>query len=54
LSEALEDKACQHPITHYGDWGISWLDRWALSQGRQGKFFADDPPSHHFIKELVQ
>lgn len=54
LSEALEDEAYRHPITHYGDWGISWLDRWALSQGKQGNFFADDPPSPQYVKELAQ
>lgn len=54
LSEALEDEAYRHPITHYGDWGISWLDRWALSQGKQGQFFADDPPSPQYIRELAQ
>ena len=54
LSEALKDEAYQHPITRYGDWGISWLDRWALSEGKRGDFFANDPPSPAYIQELAQ
>lgn len=54
LAEALEDEAYQHPITRYGDWGISWLDRWALSQGKKGAFFANDPPSPDYIQKLAQ
>ena len=54
LAEALEDKAYQHPITRYGDWGISWLDRWALTQGKKGAFFAGDPPTPTYIKEILK
>jgi len=40
-SEVLTDPAYQEPITKYGNWGISWLYRWALSQNRQDLFDGD-------------
>lgn len=43
LSKALEDKAYTTEITKFGNYGISWIDRWALSQGKKGDFFANDP-----------
>lgn len=32
MKDALKDEAYQTEITIYNNWGISWLDRWALSQ----------------------
>lgn len=29
--QALQDKAYLTPVTKFGNWGISWLYRWALS-----------------------
>lgn len=54
LEEALTDEAYLQKITKYGDWGISWIDRWALSQGKKGEFFADDPEAPDYIRELSQ
>lgn len=52
LQTALKDEAYKTAITSYGDWGISWLDRWALSAGKRGDFFAGDPETPEFIIEL--
>lgn len=52
MDEALEDDAYKTPITTYGNWGISWIDRWALSQGKQGEFFKDEPATPDYIKDL--
>ena len=52
--EVLKDPAYQTPITVYGRWGISWMDRWAMSKGNQGDFFADDPKTPEFILELTR
>lgn len=49
LDEALKDEAYLTPITVYGKWGISWLDRWALSQGMKGDFFKGDPETPPYI-----
>lgn len=49
---ALEDPCYESKITRYGDWGISWLDRWALSSGKKGPFFKGDPPTPEYIIQL--
>ena len=54
MDEALGDNAYLTPVTVYGKWGISWLDKWALSQGKKGDFFSDDPESPDYIKSLCQ
>lgn len=51
-SKAIEDTAYNSPITRFGTWGISWIDRWALSMGYKGDFFKDDPETPNYIKEL--
>lgn len=52
--EALKDPAYKTNVTKFGDWGISWLDRWAISMGKKGDFFKDDPVTPDFIKSLNQ
>lgn len=51
-TEVLKDPAYQTNITKFGRYGISWLDRWALSQGKRGDFFEGDPETPEFIVEL--
>jgi hypothetical protein len=51
-TEVLKDPAYQTNITKFGKYGISWLDRWALSQGKRGEFFEGDPQTPEFIVEL--
>ncbi|MBP6672091.1 MAG: polysaccharide deacetylase family protein [Bacteroidetes bacterium] len=43
VEAALKDNAYRSRDTFYGGGGISWLDRWALTRGFRGKFFANDP-----------
>ena len=50
LSSALEDIAYKTPVTAYGNWGISWIDRWALSQGKKGDFLKGDPEIPSYIR----
>ena len=54
MAKALEDEVYQTPITKYGNWGISWIDRWALSLGKKGDFFKDDPATPDYIKKLAE
>jgi peptidoglycan/xylan/chitin deacetylase (PgdA/CDA1 family) len=51
MEQALEDPAYNTSITVYGNWGISWIDRWALSQGKRGDFFKGDPVTPDYIKK---
>jgi len=55
-ADAIEDPAYQSKIygQGYGPWGISWLDRWALSRGKKGTFFKDDPRTPEYIQELAR
>ncbi|MEP7142961.1 MAG: polysaccharide deacetylase family protein [Ferruginibacter sp.] len=54
LEKALEDKAYLTKVTLYRNWGISWLDRWALSIGKKGKYFDDEPATPGYIMKLAK
>lgn len=54
MDQALEDDIYKTKITVYGTWGISWIDRWALSKGKKGDFFKDEPATPDYIKELAE
>ena len=51
LEKALTDEAYRQKITEYDDWGISWIDRWALSRG-ETDFLKEDPKTPAHIMEL--
>jgi peptidoglycan/xylan/chitin deacetylase (PgdA/CDA1 family) len=50
LEETLKDPLYLTPITVYGKWGISWLDRWALSTGKTKEFFEGEPDVPEYVK----
>ena len=54
LDKALEDNAFKSEISKYGNWGISWIDKWAMSQGKKGDFFKDEPITPDYIKKLAE
>lgn len=54
MADALNDPAYQTEVTVFGNWGISWMDRWALSAGKKGDFFKDDPGTPDYIKQMAQ
>lgn len=54
LDEALTDPAYQSVDRYVGKGGISWLHRWALSQGKKGAFFKGEPEVPANINELAQ
>jgi peptidoglycan/xylan/chitin deacetylase (PgdA/CDA1 family) len=43
LEEALRDEAYARPDTYVGNWGISWLHHWELTEGRK-RSPSPDPP----------
>jgi peptidoglycan/xylan/chitin deacetylase (PgdA/CDA1 family) len=43
LSEALTDPAYQHADEYAGPAGMTWLHRWALTDGMKGSTFAGEP-----------
>ncbi len=54
MDGALTDEAYKTDVTVYGKWGISWIDRWALSQGKKGDFFKDEPATPQYITKLAE
>lgn len=52
LEEILKDEAYRTPITKYGTYGISWLDRWAISMGKKGDFFQGEPGTPEYIQNF--
>lgn len=53
-TEVLEDVAYRDEITRYGDWGISWLERWALSKGKATEVLKEDPQTPEYIVKMAQ
>ena len=49
LEEALRDKAYRSEDTYTGPAGISWLQRWAMAQGKQSDFFQGEPRTPEFV-----
>ena len=53
IDEALKDDAYKSPDTFIGAGGISWMDRWALAQGKKGEFFKDEPRTPKYIMDIA-
>jgi peptidoglycan/xylan/chitin deacetylase (PgdA/CDA1 family) len=54
MEQALKDSVYQTEITVFDKRGISWLDRWALSLGKQKSFFKDDPAPPEYVIQLTK
>ncbi len=54
IDKVLEDDAYKSEITIYGSWGISWIDSWALSMGKKGDFFKDEPIIPGYILKVPE
>jgi peptidoglycan/xylan/chitin deacetylase (PgdA/CDA1 family) len=54
LDEALKDEAYKSPDTFTGRGGISWMDRWALTQGKTKDFFAGEPRTPEYIMKYAE
>lgn len=54
LEEALTDPAYQRKDGYAGRSGMTWLHRWALTEGKRGKFFAGEPETPAFVAEASQ
>lgn len=51
LEAAIEDEAYKRRDEFYGTGGITWLHRWALTEGRGGAFFAGEPAVPAWIEQ---
>jgi peptidoglycan/xylan/chitin deacetylase (PgdA/CDA1 family) len=52
LERALQDPAYASEDTYTGPAGITWLHRWALTQGKRGSFFAGEPEVPEWVQSL--
>jgi peptidoglycan/xylan/chitin deacetylase (PgdA/CDA1 family) len=53
LSRALTDTAYGSADTFYRKGGISWIDRWALTAGKKGDYFKDEPRVPDVIMKMA-
>jgi peptidoglycan/xylan/chitin deacetylase (PgdA/CDA1 family) len=49
LEAALRDEAYRSEDTYIGPAGLSWLQRWAMTQGKPKEFFVGDPRAPEFV-----
>jgi peptidoglycan/xylan/chitin deacetylase (PgdA/CDA1 family) len=54
LATALQDGAYRTPDHYYRKGGISWLDRWAITQGKSRDFFQGEPVCPVSIMKLAE
>lgn len=53
-TDVLKDRAYQEPVTKFGNWGMSWLYRWALSRDKGTALFKEDIEVPAYIQELAK
>lgn len=53
IDNALKDPAYKTEITVFGNWGISWIERWALSM-KKNEYLKEDPITPVYIKKLSE
>lgn len=49
LSTALRDTSYREKITGFGSYGISWIERWAISSSAPKELFVGDPHTPEYI-----
>lgn len=54
VDEALSDEAYKLENTYTGAGGISELHRWAVTQGKKGEFFGDEPEVPEYIMKYAR
>lgn len=53
LDEALEDRAYQSKDAYFGDGGITWLHRWAITAKMPGSTFQGEPEVPGWVQRLA-
>ena len=54
LEQALRDSAYHSQDTYVSSGGISWIHRWAITQGKRGNFFRGEPEVPPAIVSLAE
>lgn len=53
LDEALKDEAYKSSDSFVKNNGISWIHRWAITQGKKGSFFGEEPESSKWVNNYA-
>jgi peptidoglycan/xylan/chitin deacetylase (PgdA/CDA1 family) len=53
LDQAMQDPAYQRPDGYTGRYGVSWLHRWAMAEGRPKAFYAGEPAVPRWVMALA-
>lgn len=53
LDEALEDPIYEKEENYVGNWGFSWINRWALTDGKGRDFYKEEPEPDDEIFKLA-
>ena len=53
LDEALKDEAYKSPDTFIKINGISWIHRWAITQGKKKDFFGNEPEASKWVADYA-
>jgi peptidoglycan/xylan/chitin deacetylase (PgdA/CDA1 family) len=53
IDKVLKDPVYKIPVTVYGTFGSSWLDRWALSLNKRGDFLMGTPEPPEYVKKML-
>jgi len=53
LEEALKDPIYEKEENYIGNWGFSWINRWALTDGKGKDFYKDEPEPEDEIFKLA-
>lgn len=53
IDKVLKDPAYKIPVTVFGDFGCSWIDRWALSLNKKGDFLMGTPEVPPYIRKML-
>ncbi|MBI3123589.1 MAG: polysaccharide deacetylase family protein [Ignavibacteriales bacterium] len=53
LDEALKDEAYESPDTFIKNNGISWIHRWAITQGKKKDFFGNEPEASKWVADYA-
>lgn len=54
LEEALKDPVYEKEENYVGNWGFSWINRWALTDGKGKDFYKDEPEPDNEIFKLAR
>ncbi|MDP2039182.1 MAG: polysaccharide deacetylase, partial [Ignavibacteria bacterium] len=54
LDEVLKDEAYKSPDAFIKNNGISWIHRWAITQGKKKDFFGNEPEASKWVADYAR